>query len=113
MLDKIESAEAVGLGWLSLGGLGVHGAWDIQDTDDGNIVSFPLKFRRGNLEVGHEFELIKRWDCLNRKALVVVHSMFVLIMIKMSFIKDLYHVMILIDYGEDLLDLLLSYHFRL
>lgn len=77
VLDEVEPAETVRFFGLTLSGLLVHRTRDIKDTDDSDIVSFELEFRRGDFDIGHEFASVKRGDCFDREILVIDHGIFV------------------------------------
>ena len=90
VLNEIESTETIGLSRLALSGLAIHRTWDVENTDDGNIVPFTLEFRRGDFDVGHEFASMDGRDCLNRKILVIAHCIDCILIVIVVFIKDLF-----------------------
>ncbi len=98
VFDEIQSAESIRLGWLTLSSFTIHGARNIKDANDGDVVSFILKFWWGNLEVGSKLASLISWYCLDWKILWV-HWIFIIFLCK-RFI-DLIS-MYLINFDEEL-----------
>ena len=84
VFDEIQSAESIRFSWLALSSFTIHRAWNIKDTDNGNIVSFIFKFWWGNLEVGSKLASLERWYSLDWKILWV-HLRFIIFLYQRFF----------------------------